>query len=106
MVTLELAKELEVLVDWVAPVLLVVRSRVDVVVGVYLGVVLVVVGRRVVLGGGGGVHSGFLVVVGLGGSPPSPSNDQEPWIMPLSSESKNLKRPRDKSRPPYGQPGH
>lgn len=46
-------------------------------------------------GGGGG---------GGGGAPPSKL--QEPWMMPIDSSAKNVNRPREKSRPPYGHPGH
>jgi hypothetical protein len=94
----------------------VVGSGVQVVVGSGFQVV-VGSGFQVVVGLGSSlvVGSGFQVVVGLGSSlvvgptppPPEPSlNVHEPVMTPASSLAKNLKRPRDKSRPPYGHPGH
>lgn len=81
--------------------------------------VLLVVGSgvHVVVGGGGGVQvvvgsgfhvvvgSGFHVVVGAGGGSPEPKT-QEPVMTPSSSDAKYWKRPGEKSRPPYGHPGH
>jgi len=81
--------------------------------------VVVVSGFQVVVGsgfqvevGGGGIHS--LIIVGGGGGggggggaggPPS-LNCHSPYMIPADSGAKNRKRPRDKSRPPKGHPGH
>ena len=84
------------------------------------GGVQVVVGS----GGGGGVHvvvglglgvglggAGGGVGVGLGGSGagaagPSSLNHHLPLSTPTSSDAKWSNKPREKSRPPWGQPGH
>lgn len=68
-------------------------------------------------GGGGGAGEGeglgFLISIettgggggGAGGAGPPPKS-QLPWIIPTDSAAKKLKSPREKSRPPDGQPGH
>lgn len=89
-------------------VLLVVGSGVHVVVGGGGGVQVVVgSGFHVVVGSGFHVvvGSGFHVVVGAGGGSPEPKT-QEPVMTPSSSDAKYWKRPGEKSRPPYGHPGH
>jgi len=48
----------------------------------------------------------FWAVVVIGCFVVAPTNDQSPWIMPTAGSSKNVKRPRDKSRPPSGQFAH
>jgi len=69
-----------------------------VLVGVVVGGVEVVVGCVVVAGGG------VEVVLGDAGAPPPKFH--EPCRTPTDSEAKKLKRPRDKSKPAKGQPGH
>jgi len=72
----------------------------QVVVGDGGGCQVVVGGSQVVVGGGGGCQ----VVVGAGaGSEPK---FQVPYKTPAERSAKYWKRPCEKSRPPYGHPGH
>jgi hypothetical protein len=72
-------------------------------------------GVQVVVGGGGGGGSevvglglgGAFEVVGAGAGFWLPSlKVHEPVSTPTDSSAKKSNRPRDMSRPPYGQPGH
>jgi len=68
-----------------------------------------VVGEGLGVGVGEGfqvdVVSGFGFGGGGGGGAPDPKF-QVPYIIPSASDAKKLKRPREKSRPPNGHPGH
>ena len=46
------------------------------------------------------------VVVGSDPPPASSLNHHVPYSTPTDSAAKKSKRPREKSRPPYGHPGH
>lgn len=75
--------------------------------GVQAGVVLVFLGGGVQTGAGG-VH---VVLGGAGagagaGSPASSAHDHFPYMIPLSWDAKNEKRPSERSMPPGGHPGH
>lgn len=50
-----------------------------------------------------GVHAGL---VDGAGSPASSLNHHDPYRTPASCEAKKLKRPVEKSSPPYGHPIH
>lgn len=80
-------------------------------------VVVVVVegGCEVVVGDGSQVVRGIATLIGdgegegegagAGAAPPEPKS-HEPVRTPSPMSPKNWKRPCEKSRPPYGQPGH
>jgi hypothetical protein len=81
---------------------------VEVVVGAGGGCQVVVGGGggcQVVVGGGGGCQVVVGTGAGAGAGDPEPKF-QVPYKTPAERSEKNWKRPWEKSRPPYGHPGH